>query len=89
MYKELIEKESDSGKKEMLEQIRCLPESFVTELKMKLANLGYNQDVHLDEIQAYLSTGGILKLIDDTKPIDEAVCNQINKFSDIFRKYCS
>lgn len=75
-------------KEEMLSAIQRLPSKILSESLESLAKLGYNQDVHFDEVQAYVSTGGIKTLIKNKDMLTESVAlDSIREFEEIYRKY--
>lgn len=69
-------------KKDMTKNISSLGNKTVKKLKLILANMGYNNSVMEDEIQAYLSTGLVEELEElKIKP------NYINRFASTYFAY--
>lgn len=74
-------------KKEMLSHIASLPEAMLKEMLKNLSALGYNQDVHFDEIQAYLATKGAKTILTENQLTNPDTKKLIKSFEKTFRKY--
>lgn len=68
-------------KKVMTQAVHDIESNVIEPLFTDLTAIGYGSNVHIDEAQAYLSTG--LRKSQETKPLLELT----GKFSQIFKKF--
>ena len=68
-------------KKEMTKLVKKLPKSVFKKVCKKLKDMGYTQQVYIDECQAYFSTGGVDDLF------DKKFLKYTGPFIDVFHKY--
>lgn len=79
---------SSDYRTDMLRQINSLDIGFIREMEANLAKLGYNECVHFDEIQAYLSTGGSKTVLSSDVMLNESTAtNKIREFEEIYKRY--
>jgi len=73
---------------DMMKLIEELPTKFVKQFKKQLFKFGYNNDVHSDEIQAYLSTGANPDWLDYEKfGTEQEFSDKRPAFIETFRKH--
>lgn len=68
--------------KEMTNLVNQLPVDIHTFLDDKLSDIGYAHTVYIDEIQAYMSTGLIERML-----VNKELVNYIGPFEKVFKKY--